>query len=135
MAARPVRQESDCDIDTACRQRGDKTAGAERLVIRMRREDEPAAILMARDEGPRTAQQACPAASSRNGRRCLSRHEGLRWCGRKNVAGFEKCRAPFAVRNVVLSNLKGVIMRSVFLWLIGVPIPIILLLAMCTHHF
>jgi hypothetical protein len=26
-------------------------------------------------------------------------------------------------------------MRSIFLWLIGVPIPIILLLAMCTHHF
>jgi hypothetical protein len=27
------------------------------------------------------------------------------------------------------------IMRSIFLWLIGVPIPIILLLALCTHHF
>jgi len=26
-------------------------------------------------------------------------------------------------------------MRSVLLWLIGVPIPIILLLAFCTHHF
>jgi hypothetical protein len=26
-------------------------------------------------------------------------------------------------------------MRSVLLWLIGVPIPIILLLAVCTHHF
>jgi len=26
-------------------------------------------------------------------------------------------------------------MRSIFLWLIGVPIPIILLLALCTHHF
>jgi hypothetical protein len=26
-------------------------------------------------------------------------------------------------------------MRSVLLWLIGVPIPIILLLALCTHHF
>jgi hypothetical protein len=25
-------------------------------------------------------------------------------------------------------------MRSIFLWLIGVPIPIILLLAFCTHH-
>jgi len=25
-------------------------------------------------------------------------------------------------------------MRSVLLWLIGVPIPIILLLAFCTHH-
>jgi hypothetical protein len=26
-------------------------------------------------------------------------------------------------------------MRSILLWLIGVPIPIILLLALCTHHF
>jgi len=26
-------------------------------------------------------------------------------------------------------------MRSVLLWLIGIPIPIILLLAFCTHHF
>jgi hypothetical protein len=27
-----------------------------------------------------------------------------------------------------------VAMRSVLLWLIGVPIPLILLLAFCTHH-
>jgi len=26
-------------------------------------------------------------------------------------------------------------MRSILLWLIGVPVPIILLLAFCTHHF
>jgi len=26
-------------------------------------------------------------------------------------------------------------MRSLFLLFIGVPVPIILLLAMCTHHF
>jgi len=26
-------------------------------------------------------------------------------------------------------------MRSLILWGIGVPIPIILLLAFCTHHF
>jgi hypothetical protein len=26
-------------------------------------------------------------------------------------------------------------MRSVILWLVGVPLPIILLLALCTHHF
>jgi len=25
-------------------------------------------------------------------------------------------------------------MRSILLWLIGIPIPIILLLAVCTHH-
>jgi len=28
-----------------------------------------------------------------------------------------------------------VVMRSILLWLIGIPIPIILLLALCTHHF
>ena len=27
------------------------------------------------------------------------------------------------------------IMRSILLWLIGIPLPIILLLAVCTHHF
>jgi hypothetical protein len=27
------------------------------------------------------------------------------------------------------------VMRSILLWLIGIPIPIILLLALCTHHF
>jgi len=26
-------------------------------------------------------------------------------------------------------------MRSILLFLIGVPVPIILLLAMCSHHF
>jgi len=26
-------------------------------------------------------------------------------------------------------------MRSILLWVIGIPIPIILLLALCTHHF
>jgi hypothetical protein len=31
--------------------------------------------------------------------------------------------------------LKEQHMRSMLLWLIGVPIPIILLLALCTHHF
>ena len=25
-------------------------------------------------------------------------------------------------------------MRSILLWLIGIPLPIILLLALCTHH-
>jgi len=25
--------------------------------------------------------------------------------------------------------------RSILLWLIGIPIPIILLIALCTHHF
>jgi hypothetical protein len=26
-------------------------------------------------------------------------------------------------------------MRSVILWAVGVPLPLILLLAFCTHHF
>ena len=30
---------------------------------------------------------------------------------------------------------RRVAMRSILLWLIGIPIPIILLLAVCTHHF
>jgi len=30
---------------------------------------------------------------------------------------------------------ETLVMRSILLWLIGVPIPIILLLAFCTHHF
>jgi hypothetical protein len=30
---------------------------------------------------------------------------------------------------------EAVVMRSILLWLIGVPVPIILLLALCTHHF
>jgi hypothetical protein len=37
----------------------------------------------------------------------------------------------FAARN----REKESTMRSVLLWFIGVPIPIILLLALCTHHF
>jgi hypothetical protein len=30
---------------------------------------------------------------------------------------------------------EKVVMRSILLWLIGIPIPIILLIALCTHHF
>ncbi len=33
----------------------------------------------------------------------------------------------------ILHNLEHV-MRSILLWLIGVPLPLILLLALCTHH-
>jgi hypothetical protein len=29
---------------------------------------------------------------------------------------------------------RGFSMRSIILWAIGVPIPLILLLAFCTHH-
>jgi hypothetical protein len=31
--------------------------------------------------------------------------------------------------------MEAVNVRSILLWLIGIPIPIILLLALCTHHF
>jgi hypothetical protein len=31
--------------------------------------------------------------------------------------------------------MEAAVMRSILLWVIGVPIPIILLLALCTHHF
>jgi hypothetical protein len=30
---------------------------------------------------------------------------------------------------------RRVSMRSILLWVIGIPLPIILLLALCTHHF
>jgi hypothetical protein len=33
------------------------------------------------------------------------------------------------------STTRNTPMRSIFLYLIGIPIPIILLLAFCTHHF
>jgi len=32
------------------------------------------------------------------------------------------------------NNIWRTAMRSALLWLIGVPIPLILLLAFCTHH-
>jgi len=31
--------------------------------------------------------------------------------------------------------LEAEVMRSILLYLIGIPIPIILLLVLCTHHF
>jgi hypothetical protein len=30
---------------------------------------------------------------------------------------------------------EAIVMRSIVMWLIGIPIPIILLVALCTHHF
>jgi hypothetical protein len=42
------------------------------------------------------------------------------------------------VRTIIVARAgkkETVVMRSILLWLIGVPIPIILLLALCTHHF
>lgn len=32
-------------------------------------------------------------------------------------------------------NEEAEVMRSILLYLIGIPIPIILLLVLCTHHF
>jgi len=32
-------------------------------------------------------------------------------------------------------DLGGLNMRSILLYFLGIPIPIILLLAFCTHHF
>ena len=46
--------------------------------------------------------------------------------------GGEPVRAP---NDCAAAGREGVeTMRSALLWLIGVPIPIILLLALCTHH-
>jgi len=44
---------------------------------------------------------------------------------------------PFRRRTIVAAgrvSKETVAMRSVLLWLIGIPIPLILLLAFCTHH-
>jgi hypothetical protein len=43
------------------------------------------------------------------------------------------CAAETFWRRAVTKETQA--MRSVLLWLIGIPIPIILLLALCTHHF
>jgi hypothetical protein len=34
----------------------------------------------------------------------------------------------------VFAPATEVLMRSILLWAIGVPLPVILLLAFCTHH-
>jgi hypothetical protein len=53
-------------------------------------------------------------------------------------AGAPQCvRAHVAFSARVLTGIftKGFVMgRAILLWLLGVPIPIILLLVMCTHH-
>jgi hypothetical protein len=46
--------------------------------------------------------------------------------------GNRRGGAAFLLRNDVFGRGN---MRSILLWLVGVPIPIILLLALCTHHF
>ena len=59
------------------------------------------------------------------------------------VVGFrpespaERCVTTFGLRNdcrtLTVAAMKEPTMRSIFLWLIGIPLPIILLLAFCTH--
>jgi hypothetical protein len=46
------------------------------------------------------------------------------------AAAFRRSGVPAAA-----TQSKGKPMRSLLLLFLGVPIPIILLLAMCTHHF
>jgi hypothetical protein len=46
--------------------------------------------------------------------------------------GTVAARKPLLQRAV---EKEAVVMRSILLWLIGIPIPIILLIALCTHHF
>jgi hypothetical protein len=54
--------------------------------------------------------------------------------GSRRESAVEPLRARIIVRR--RAELKETVaMRSILLWLIGVPIPIILLLAFCTHHF
>lgn len=54
-------------------------------------------------------------------------------CGVRFVTPMEPSRAePILLPR---NSVEGSHMRSIILWLIGVPIPIILLLALCTHHF
>jgi hypothetical protein len=53
---------------------------------------------------------------------------------RQLAIGTEPFRLPVIVPDRV-GNRETAVMRSIFLWLIGIPIPIILLVALCTHHF
>ena len=53
------------------------------------------------------------------------------------IPRLERFMEPFRVRTIHAAGrpVGEYSMRSIFLWLIGIPIPIILLLAFCTHHF
>jgi hypothetical protein len=54
--------------------------------------------------------------------------------GPRSRNGQERARKGCVEQGSVQQS-KEVLMRSVLLYLIGIPIPIILLLALCTHHF
>jgi hypothetical protein len=62
---------------------------------------------------------------------------------RKRLTGCASCAALFAKgvdahshrRQELSFNSEGIIMgRGILLWMLGVPLPVILLLAMCSHH-
>jgi hypothetical protein len=57
-----------------------------------------------------------------------------RFCPTSEVA---KCR-PLALERAITvqpQHHKEIVMgRGILLWMLGVPIPVILLLAMCSHH-
>jgi hypothetical protein len=56
--------------------------------------------------------------------------ERVRGVARNGGAGTVDRAAHYAP----VTNFRRPVMRSALLWFIGVPIPIILLLAFCTHH-
>ncbi len=58
-------------------------------------------------------------------------HERASWGG---CAAVMEPLNPTSIHNTGTTNKQEEMMRSGLLWLIGVPIPLILLLAFCTHH-
>lgn len=53
----------------------------------------------------------------------------------RRAAGRRALAVAMLVPNSSLTTAKDFIMgRGILLWLLGVPIPVILLLALCTHH-
>jgi len=53
-------------------------------------------------------------------------------CGRSR---WQPCQRRLYVESTSCQPLRGRVMgRGILLWLLGVPIPIILLLALCSHH-
>ena len=43
-------------------------------------------------------------------------------------------RFPFRFGAMPARGMEDAMARGILLWMLGVPIPIILLLAMCSHH-
>jgi hypothetical protein len=60
------------------------------------------------------------------------------WNGRRAASFQGQARATGRSADPPLAHhrtTEETTMRSILLYLIGVPLPIILLLAMCSHHF